>query len=700
MAQIKNNTNKKRVEPRLNGPSKRPQNKTNLTAQRRKPLKRRKQKPRGFINRSLRFLFYWFTVIGIWGGIAAACIIGFYALRMPSADSWVVPDRPPNVKILANNGALVANRGITGGEAVNLHNMSPYLPRAVVAIEDRRFYSHFGMDPIGFSRAMLANIKAKRLVQGGSSLTQQLAKNLFLSPQRTVERKVQEVLLAFWLEHEYSKDQILEMYLNRVYFGSGAYGAEAASRRYFNKSVRDINLKEAATLAGLLKAPSRLSPARNPKLADQRAKLVLAAMRDTGAIKPTEMARALESKPVQSDAFWTGSEHYVADRIMSDIKALLGNIDEDIIVDSTLDMKLQAHAEAVIRKKIIQNRKTKNVTQGAFVAIDPAGGVVAMVGGHSYAGSQFDRASEAKRQPGSTFKPFVYLAALEQGMTPQSMRNDAPVKIGSWRPENYGGHYYGRVDLTTSLAKSLNSVAAQLAQEVGAKRIIKVAQRLGIQSQLQANASLALGTSEVTLLELTGAYVPFANGGYRALPHFIKRITTAKGKVLYENTGGGAARVINSEAMSMMNYMMSRTLEEGTAKKAKLSFPAAGKTGTSQKSRDAWFIGYTAHYTAGVWFGNDNGAPMKKVTGGALPAEAWKDFMLPAHKGLPAASLFGHWEPVEKIPQPSTPELAPQEGDQLIGQIGEDGVLRPPKDLVNTSSAPKRKTIMDILLGN
>lgn len=714
MAPNKNNKSKRRVEPRLDAPSgKRAQRSGTVggvkkdaptqrsSSQRRKKTNRAKRsKQRGFLNRAVRFLVYWCAVLGIWGGIAVASIIGFYALRMPSADNWVVPDRPPNVKILASNGALVANRGVTGGEAVSLHTMSPYLPRAVVAIEDRRFYSHFGMDPIGFTRAMVANVKAKRLVQGGSSLTQQLAKNLFLTPERTFERKVQEVVLAFWLERKYSKEQILEMYLNRVYFGSGAYGAEAASRRYFNKSVRDINLKEAATLAGLLKAPSRLSPARNPELASQRAKLVLAAMRDTGAIKESELERALTHKPVESDAFWTGSEHYVADRIMNDVKKLLGHIEEDIIVDSTLDLTLQAHAEAVIRKKIIRNRESKNVTQGAFVAINPAGGVVAMVGGHSYAGSQFDRASEARRQPGSTFKPFVYLAALEQGMTPQSTRNDAPVKIGSWRPENYGGHYYGRVDLTTSLAKSLNSVAAQLAQEVGAKGMIDVAQRLGITSKLQANASLALGTSEVTLLELTGAYVPFANGGFRALPHFIKRVTTTKGKVLYENTGSGGARVINPQAMGMMNYMMSRTLEEGTAKKAKLSFPAAGKTGTSQKSRDAWFVGYTAHYVTGVWFGNDNGAPMKKVTGGALPAEAWKDFMLPAHKGLPAASLPGHWEPVENIPQPSAPNTAPQGGDIFVGEIDENGILRPKKDLVRTSSAPKRKTIIDIILGN
>lgn len=662
----------------------------------RKSAKRPKKAQRHWLLRLIRFIIYWCAVVGIWGGIAAACILGFYAMRMPSADTWAVPDRPPNVKILSTDGKLIANRGITGGEAMSLHTMSPYLPRAVVAIEDRRFYSHFGMDPIGFTRAMVANVQAKRFVQGGSTLTQQLAKNLFLAPDRTIERKVQEVLLSFWLEHKYSKDQILEMYLNRVYFGSGAYGAEAASRRYFKKSARDLNLREAATLAGLLKAPSRLSPARNPQLAEERSQIVLAAMLDTGVIENSEMTRALSAQTIESEAFWTGSEHYAADRIMADIKALIGDITEDVIVDSTLDMTLQAHAEAVIRKEIIQNQKAKNVSQGAFVAIDHSGGVVAMVGGYSYAASQFDRATEAKRQPGSTFKPFVYLAALERGMTPQSMRNDAPVKIGAWRPENYGGHYYGQVDLTTALAKSLNSVAAQLAQEVGAKSIVEVAQRLGIRSPLQANASLALGTSEVNLLELTSAYVPFANGGYRAPAHFIKRITTTKGQVLYEHKDSGHARVIRDDMMGMMNHMMAQTLLEGTAKKAQLSFPAAGKTGTSQKSRDAWFVGYTGHLTAGVWFGNDDGTPMDKVTGGALPAEAWKSFMLPAHKGKAEAALAGYW-----IPKRSEPAA----DATLVGVIDDDGVIQPitqaQSDPLKTAGTPqKRVTIMDLLLGN
>lgn len=709
MATPKKSRVKRRIEPRLGKAPSHAQlhateqdrvapnaSRRSKASKSRKTAKRSKKTQRHWLSRLVRFIIYWCAVMGIWGGIAAACILGFYAMRMPSADSWAVPDRPPNVKILSTDGKLIANRGLTGGEAMNLHTMSPYLPRAVVAIEDRRYYHHFGMDPIGFTRAMVANVKAKRFVQGGSTLTQQLAKNLFLAPDRTIERKVQEVLLSFWLEHKYSKDQILEMYLNRVYFGSGAYGAEAASRRYFKKSARDLNLREAATLAGLLKAPSRLSPARNPQLAEERSQIVLAAMLDTGVIENSEMARALSAETIESEAFWTGSEHYAADRIMADIKDLIGDIKEDVIVDSTLDMTLQAHAEAVIRKEIIQNQKSKKVSQGAFVAIDHTGGVVAMVGGYSYAASQFDRATEAKRQPGSTFKPFVYLAALEQGMTPQSMRHDAPVKIGSWRPENYGGHYYGAVDLTVALAKSLNSVAAQLAQEVGAKSIVEVAQRLGIRSPLQANASLALGTSEVSLLELTGAYVPFANGGYRAPTHLIQRITTAKGEVLYEHKGGGNARVIREDAMGMMNHMMAQTLAEGTARKAQLSFPAAGKTGTSQKSRDAWFIGYTGHLTAGVWFGNDDGTPMNNVTGGALPAKAWKSFMLPAHKGKAETALAGHWIPKVAMPAPDA---------TLVGILGDDGVVQPVTEAqntpLNTAATPKKRvTIMDLLLGN
>ncbi|RWE71860.1 transglycosylase domain-containing protein [Mesorhizobium sp.] len=589
-------------------------------------------------------LVYWCFVLCIWGGIAAAGVVVYYGAKMPAATTWSVPDRAPNIKIVSVDGALIANRGASGGEAVGLHEMSPYIPQAVVAIEDRRFYSHFGIDPIGLSRAMVTNLIGGHFSQGGSTLTQQLAKNLFLTPDRTLERKVQEVLLALWLEHKHTKDQILEMYLNRVYFGSGAYGVEAASRRYFGKSARDVSLSEAALLAGLLKAPSKLSPARDPKAAEERAQLVLAAMRQTSKISDKEYKTALSAPATRAPSYWTGSENYVADTVMDELPDLIGDVRGDIVIDTTVDLNLQKLAEQSIRRLIDESGKKLNVTQGALVSIDDSGAVRAMVGGYDYSTSQFDRASEARRQPGSAFKPFVYMVALEAGRTPDSIRNDAPIKIGKWTPDNYGGKYYGKVTLATALAKSLNSVAAQLTMEVGPDAVVEAAHRMGIQSDLQANTSIALGTSEVTPLELTSAYVPFANGGYKPDIHFIQRITTANGKVLYEGSTGSAPRVIKADIVGMMNSMMTGTVEVGTAKKAAFNWPSAGKTGTSQNSRDAWFVGYTANLTTGVWFGNDDGSPMKKVTGGALPAQAWHEFMVAAHEGVPVRPLPGTWK--------------------------------------------------------
>jgi len=604
---------------------------------------------RGFFGLLRRFV-YWSLVLGLWGGIALGGIVVYFAAQMPQTSSWTIPDRPPNVKIVDVNGNLIANRGTTGGEAIGLHDMSPYIPQAVIAIEDRRFYSHFGIDPIGLARAIVTNIISGRTVQGGSTLTQQLAKNLFLTPERTIERKVQEVLLALWLEHKYSKDQILEMYLNRVYLGSGAYGVAAASRRYFDKPARDVNLKEAATLAGLLKAPSRLSPARDPEAAADRAKLVLNAMREQGMIKDSELAVAMSEPPTRAAAYWSGSENYVADDVMRQLPALIGEMKDDVTVDTTIDLHLQKIGEESIRDLISANGKKMGVSQGALVSIDGTGAVRAMVGGYDYANSQFDRATEAKRQPGSTFKPFVYLAALEQGRTPDSVRNDAPVKIGNWTPGNYNGKYFGPVTLATALSHSLNSVAAQLVMEVGPQTVVDTAHRLGIQSKLTANASLALGTSEVTLLELTDAFAPFANGGYKAPVHIIRRVTDSHGKVLYENKQSGGERVVDPRNVGMMNAMLRRTVEDGTAKSGKFGWPAAGKTGTSQNFRDAWFIGYTANLTTGVWFGNDDGKPMKHVSGGSLPVKAWKEFMVAAHKGVPVADLPGNYQIENVLP--------------------------------------------------
>ncbi|MBP1851675.1 transglycosylase domain-containing protein [Rhizobium halophytocola] len=594
---------------------------------------------RGGLFGLVRRLFYWGIVLGIWGGIAVACLIGYYAAQMPSASSWTIPARPPNLKIVASDGTVLANRGLTGGEAVGLDEMSPYIPEAVIAIEDRRFYSHFGVDPLGLARAVVNNLTG-RSIQGGSTLTQQLAKNLFLSPDRTLERKIQEVMLAFWLEHKFSKDQILAMYLNRVYFGANSYGVEAASHRYFNKSARDVTLGEAAILAGLLKAPSRLSPAHDPDAAKARAQVVLGAMKETGFITEDQVKTAMSQPASKSKSYFSGAGQYVADMVTAEAKSILGPLKQDVVVETTIDPAWEKEAEQAIQHVLDKNGAKYNASQGALVSVDGTGAIRALVGGRDYATSQFNRAIKAKRQPGSAFKPFVYTAAMEIGDTPDSIRNDAPVKIGNWTPENYEKTYSGPVTLAHALAESLNTVAAQLVQEVGPPQVIKIAHRLGIESDLQPNASIALGTSEVSLLELTSAYAPFMNGGFKATPHIISRITSVSGDVLYQSDYGNPPRVLSDQVVSEMNSMLMGVVRDGTGKKAAVKgWQTAGKTGTTQNSRDALFVGYTSQLTTGVWLGNDDGKPMKHVTGGTLPATAWHDFMTAAHKGLTPSPL-------------------------------------------------------------
>ena len=608
----------------------------------------RRQKPRksGFLRIAVRRTLYWGVVLGIWATIAFVALLGYYAAHLPPTSEWAVPKRPPNVKIVAANGNLLANRGDTGGESVRLEQLPPHLPQAVMAIEDRRFHYHFGVDPIGLARAMYTNVTRKAFVQGGSTLTQQLAKNLFLEPKRTFRRKMQEVVLAFWLEAKFSKEQILEMYLNRVYFGAGAYGVDAAARRYFGKSARKVNLNEAAILAGLLKAPSRFAPNRHPERAEKRAQTVLMAMRDTGYISERDAKNAIATPTAVVSRHNSASENYVADWVMDQLPSFIGSLDEDIVVDTAIDLDLQHAAESALRVTIAENGKKYRVSQGAVVVLDASGAVKALVGGRDYAESQFNRAIAAKRQPGSAFKPFVYLSALERGMTPESIRTDQPISIRGWRPKNYTKKYYGPVTLTKALSLSLNTVAARLAHEVGPRRVVKTARRLGVTSPLKANPSIALGTSEVTPIELTAAYVPFSNGGYGVVPHVIKRIHTASGKLLYERRGSGPGQVVSEARVGMMNRMLQETLITGTGRNASLGDrPAAGKTGTSQDFRDAWFVGYTTYFTAGVWLGNDNNKPTRRATGGNLPAKIWARTMEYANNGLAIVDLPGAYRP-------------------------------------------------------
>ncbi len=600
----------------------------------------RRRKRRGFIGR----LVVWGVTLSIWGLIVVAGIIAWYAAHLPPTHTLEVPPRPPNIAILAADGAELANRGDTGGAAVQLKSLPKHVPQALIAIEDRRFHSHFGLDVIGLGRAVFTNITNRGVHQGGSTLSQQLAKNLFLTPDRTLGRKVQEALLALWLEHNYSKDQILELYLNRVYFGAGAYGIEAAARRYYDKPATALTLQEAAVIAGLVKAPSRLAPTRNPEAAQARAQLVLAAMAEQGYITESQ-ARAARSNPAQaSRTIPGGSINYVADWVMDLIDDYVGKVETDLMVETTIVGPVQQAAEAALVDALNRGGQRYGVGQGAVVVLDRDGAVRALVGGRDYAQSQFNRAVAARRQPGSAFKPFVYLAALERGLTPDTVRSDAPVSIAGWRPENYTRDYRGDVSLTTALASSLNTVAVRLGQEAGPRSVVRTAQRLGIGSALAANPSIALGTSEVNLLELAGAYAPFANGGTGVIPHVITRIRTTSGRVLFERRPMNNGQVVEPRYVAMMNAMMNQTTVSGTARTVRLpGWIVAGKTGTSQEFRDSWFVGYTGRFVAGVWLGNDDGTPTRRLTGGGLPVDVWNRVMAEAHRGQPIVDLPGNW---------------------------------------------------------
>ena len=615
-----------------------------------------------------RRLAYWTFVLAIWGGVAAAGLLIYYASQLPPIDQLAVPRRPPNIAILAEDGALIANRGDTGGAAVRLSDLPPYLPKAFVAIEDRRFYSHLGIDPVGISRAIFRDVTGRGGMEGGSTITQQLAKNLFLTQERTLSRKIQEAILALWLERKYSKDQILELYLNRVYFGSGAFGVEAAARRYFGKSARQVTLSEAAVLAGLMKSPSRLAPNHNLEAANARAAQVITAMAEQGHITEAMAKLALARPATVVHEKGSGSINYAADYVMDMLDDTVGAIDEDIVVTTTIDEKMQALAERALTDELNAKGEKFGVGQGALVALDPNGAVKALVGGRNYADSQFNRAVAAKRQPGSAFKPFVYLSALEKGLTPDTVREDAPITVKGWNPENYSREYFGPVTLTKALSLSLNTVAVRLGLEVGPKTVVRTAHRLGITSDLEPNASIALGTSEVTPLELVAAYAAFANGGIGVQPHVISRVRTANGKQLYSRKNASFGRVIEPQYVGMMNAMMEETLLTGTAHKAELpGWQAAGKTGTSQEWRDAWFVGYTSYLVAGVWLGNDDGTPTKKVSGGNLPVEIWSRFMKAAHQGVTVAALpSGVWRNADAPAPESPPPVAPPDPPAAI----------------------------------
>jgi penicillin-binding protein 1A len=615
-------------------------------APRRNALKRHKGK-----RSLLRTLMYSGVILCLWGLIAVGGVVAYYAAQLPPIDELTVPKRPPNIAILGSDGTLLANRGETGGRNVSFKELPSYVPKAFMAVEDRRFYDHFGIDVVGVARAMVRNATSSGGMQGGSTLTQQLAKNLFLTHERTASRKIQEAILALWLERTYTKEQILELYMNRVYFGAGAYGVEGAAQRYYGKSAKNLTLSEAAVLAGVVQSPSRLAPNRNPKGAQDRAEVVIGLMADQGFITPAQAKTALSQPAVLNRPKGAGSANYAADYVMDVLDDFVGTIEQDIVVATTIDPGMQATAERSIIDELDKNGEKFNVSQGALVAMTPNGALRALVGGRNYEASQFNRATMAHRQPGSSFKPFIYLAAIEHGLTPDTVREDAPVRYGNWAPQNYDRQYRGPIRLRDALALSLNTIAVKLGVEVGPKAVVQTAQRLGVVSPLQANASIALGTSEVTPIELVSAYAAFANGGMGVIPFAIISVRTSDGKLIYERPdGGGLGRVVSPGAVAMMNDMMHNTFVIGTARKAQIpGWTLAGKTGTTDDYKDAWFVGFSGNLVAGVWLGNDDGALTKRVTGGNLPTTVWHAFMTAALRGkqpvpLPGQDYFGTQE--------------------------------------------------------
>ncbi len=585
---------------------------------------------------------YVVMLVAAWSVIFGAIFFSRFLSDLPDVGSLLVNGPSRDITILDDRGRLIAQRGLTQGVLVDVSKLPSYVPDAFIAIEDRRFREHFGLDPVGLMRAAYENMMQGHVVQGGSTLTQQLAKNLFLESKRTLDRKMQEAMLALYLESRYSKDQIITLYLNRVYFGAGVFGIEAAAERFFGKRAENLTLPEAAMLAGSVKAPARYNPLADPDASQARAQIVLRAMEDAGFIDDAarQEAQATSSRIVRGTA--TPGAGYFADWVITQIPGYVGEAKQALVVETSFDLDAQAQAERAVSAGLSEEGAKLQASQAVLIAMTPDGAVRAMVGGLSYEQSPYNRATDAQRQPGSAFKPFVYLAAFEHGRKPDDIMNDGPVDIRGWKPSDFEGEYQGDISLTKAFAVSSNSVAAQLTAEVGPATVARTAKRLGIDTPLLAVSSLALGTSVVTPLELTAAYASFANGGDGIVAFGIIRIRTKDGTVLWERKSSGLGNVIASDHLVQMTDLMTEVVATGTGKSARLADrPSAGKTGTSQDFRDAWFVGFTADLVCGVWVGNDDNTPMKHATGGGLPAHIFKAFMEDAESGLPAKPLAG-----------------------------------------------------------
>ena len=590
----------------------------------------------------------------VWSGWAASAvvlvIVGFFVFvtwGMPSTDDLWEARGGQSITFLDRNGHVILREGAQNAPPVDLASLPPYVPQAFIAIEDRRFYQHFGVDVGGLMRAAALNVRSGRVVQGGSTITQQLAKNLFLTNERTWRRKFQEIAMAIWLESKFTKDEILALYLSRVYFGAGSYGIESASERYFDRPARELTLLQSAMLAGLVKAPSRMNPARQDMTAARdRAEIVLEEMVRAGFISDTERQAALSEELIVSRRNPAGVLGYYRDWIDPLLNEVIGTQRDDFIVETTIDIAAQRAGSQAVNEVLDEQGEARRVGQGALLAMDDTGGVRTMVGGRDYDISQFNRTTQAHRQPGSAFKFFIYLAAMEAGLTPWSVREDAPITVRiegqpDWSPGNYTNEFNGPVTLTSAFANSFNMVAIRVANEVGGANVIDVAERLGVRSELHNYHSLALGAQEVTLMEMVGAYGAMAANGFRIEPHGVTRIRRANNnEVMWSWRPRNRTQVIGDRERRYMDHMMFRTTEGGTATAARIpGRQIGGKTGTGNDYRDAWFIGFVPGMVAGVWVGNDNFAETARVTGGSLPTDIWHRYMTAALTNVPERDL-------------------------------------------------------------
>jgi penicillin-binding protein 1A len=584
------------------------------------------------------------------------------SLSLSAPDLPRLPElrREPQITYVDRTGAVIGVRGGRFAPPVDLARLPSYVPAAFVSIEDRRFYEHAGFDPVGMARALVADLSSGKS-QGASTITQQLARNLYLSADQTIERKATELMYAVQLERTYSKKQILALYLSRVYFGEGAYGIEAASQRFFNKPASKLTVREAATLAGILKSPTHYDPVDQPAKSAERTRLVLDAMVETGAIGAAERAKALAAPPKVWKTAPTAPAQYFVDWLDGQTRAAVGTAKQDLVVETTLDLPTEIAAGETAQAVTTRFAK-QGVSQAAVVSLDGSGRVRAMVGGVDYAKAPYNRAVDAHRQAGSAWKPFVYLTAMEAGQTPDLMVVDEPVTINGWSPRNFEPEFMGQVTLEQALAHSINTVAARLADQVGRENVAAVAHRLGIVSIVNTDPAMALGTTLVSPLEMAQAYDTFGNGGYRVAAYGIERIRTTGGQVLFQRRAAAPTQAILNPPLGEMQQMMRTVMASGTGTHAAIpGYDLAGKTGTTSDYKDAWFCGYTGGLVTVVWTGRDDATPMRRITGATAPSEIWRSYMVSALKRLPNGPIPPGPPPLPVVPTPVADPAAPTE---------------------------------------